>query len=454
MLSRLLYLRPGELGRLFPFFLVYFLLSTAFTLADGLSQSLFVQVVGPANLPRVYALVAVGNLVVMALYLRLAERGGSVPSFHAILGLCVLIYAVSWVFLKVLQANGVWYGVLYAAREIGFTLVLMHFGNFLNDWFTRDELDRVLPMVYSGGRVGGMAGGFLLQRLAEPLGLLNLLWVFNGMCLAGMVLIGWVAWRYPPLDHGDEHVGDPGLKPLRDGAAADAEHRARTTFGGFLRFVWASPLLFWLTVTMAVFIFCRWILNYQYNAFFAGYFADDVAMAEFLGLYTQIALAGSLVIQLFVVSRLIAWIGLKGAHFLYGLLLAGAAFLNLGEMTLAAAVFARLVESELRFGLRNPVQQLITNKFSKSLRVRIRAWSFGTVIPLATLVSSALLGVLSKDQAGSWIAWWGALFSGIYLLTSLGLAGSFTENRARSEKDAETVGVLPVGNGTGPGGSE
>ena len=58
------------------------------------------------------------------------------------------------------------------------------------------------------------------------------------------------------------------------------------------------------------------------------------------------------------------------------------------------AIFARLVETELRFGLRNPITILITNKFSKSLRTRVRAWTMGVLNPLATLTASGMLGGL------------------------------------------------------------
>src|SRR5262249_9542134 len=150
--------------------------------------------------------------------------------------------------------------------------------------------------------------------------------------------------------------------------------------------------------------------------------------AEFLGRYTQWSLLGALVVQVLVVNRLIAWAGLKGAYLIYSGLLVGGMLLCLGPMTLGLAVFARLIESELRFGLRNPITMLITNKFPRSLRARVRAWNLGSVTPLGTLVCSQALVHLTAGGATGWVPWVGGLFAGLYLLASFGLLGSFSES--------------------------
>jgi hypothetical protein len=87
------------------------------------------------------------------------------------------------------------------------------------------------------------------------------------------------------------------------------------------------------------------------------------------------------------------------------------------------------VESELRFGLRNPIMQLIANKFSKPLRVRARAWTFGVVTPLSTLASSFLLGGMAAAGLVLWIPTAGVLCGAVYLVSCFGLYGSFQESR-------------------------
>ncbi len=430
MLSKLLYLREGELARVLPFFVLYLVLFGAFALADGLAQTLFVEHVGSVALANAYGVVGLANLVVMGLYIVLAERTSSANIFHLILSANLAIFGSAWFALSEYEEVSFWYYLLFACREIAFGLLLMHFGTFLQDYFTRDEMNRTLPLVYSGGRVGGIAGGALLQYLTGRIGLVNQLGVFVGLCAAGMVLLELIARSHPPVSRAEDNVGDAGLVPptARDGRDLEAE--ARASYPGFLRYLWLSPLLFWTSATTGLFSVCRWLLNFRYSGFFREYFADENAMAEFLGKYTQYALLGALVVQLLIVNRLVAWIGLRGAHLVYAVLLLASMLLCAGEMTLTLAVFARLVETELRFGLRNPINQLLINKFAKTLRIRIRAWTLGLLLPITTLLCAGLLISLRHFQLLSWVPLLGAVFGIAYLLASVGLLRSFSEGSA------------------------
>jgi ATP/ADP translocase len=422
MISRLLYLRDGELRRLLPFFMLYLILFAAFALADGLSLTMFVTHVGARSLPLAYGAVAVANIVVIGIYIAWAEQLRAATVFRVLLVGIMLAFGAAWLGLHTVAVGTQWYGVLFVCREIAFVLMLMHFGTFLQDYFTRDQMSRVLPVVYSGGRLGGILGGFLLERLAEPLGLLQLVGVFIAMCGLALGLITMIdrITASSPHDQREEHATGE-IRP------DSPEEHARRSYLGFLSFAWHSPLLFWITFTTLVFFVCRWDLNYQYSSFLGEYFENEESLAEFLGRYTQIALLISITVQLLVVNRLIAWLGLKGAQVIYACLLLGGAAACLGEMTLALAVVARFVETELRLGLRNPIYQLIINHFPAKLRIRVRAWSFGLVIPAATLLSSLLLGALTATDHVAWIPWLGAGFGLAYVLGSIGLIRSFAE---------------------------
>lgn len=429
MLRKLFYLEPGELGRLLPFFFLYVILFVALTLADGLSISLFAQRVGADRLPSWYAFTACISLVAIGFYIRFVMGTGSARMFYFILLGSGGLYLLCWVGLQLGTANATWFGLLFVGREVTLTLVMMHFGTFLQDFFTRVEMNRVMPIVYAGGRLGGIFGGALLTLLAGPLGLIHLALLYVVLVVIGISMVTWIVRVRPPVESVADTFSDAGVRgPVTGGNPSQLEAEALQSLGGFLRFVWASPLLYWLTVTTILFMACRWVLNYQYNSFFEQHFEDDVAMARFLGQYTQIALLLSLVLQLVVVSRLIAWLGIKGAHALYAGLLLSGTMLNLLPMTFFSAVFSRLLEVELRFGLRNPVNQLMNNKFSKSLRIRVRAWSLGLLIPLSTLLVSSLLWTLTRTGHPGVIAWVGGGLGLAYVLTSRGLFSSFQES--------------------------
>ncbi len=80
--------------------------------------------------------------------------------------------------------------MLFVTREIALTMVLMHFGTFLQDYFLRSELNRLLPIIYAGGRVGGILGGGMLGWLAQRIGTVQLVPV--------VVLLLLAAWAVTP----------------------------------------------------------------------------------------------------------------------------------------------------------------------------------------------------------------------------------------------------------------
>ncbi len=155
------------------------------------------------------------------------------------------------------------------------------------------------------------------------------------------------------------------------------------------------------------------------------------------------ALAVSLPFQLFVVGRLVAVVGLRGAQIVYGALVAAAALAGWGEMTLLAAVFARFVEAELRYGLRNPLAQMTVNLFPKQVRTQARAWSLGFLIPATTLAASLALDVLLGYQALAAIGL-ATLAAGIGYLVAVCCLGSHIHaaSGALRQVDAAQAGYL------------
>lgn len=434
MVSRLLFLEPGQLRRAWPFFALYLVLFAALTLADGLSLALFVARVGADALPRLQALSALCVMLSVGWYVRAAGRQGGDRVFVGILFGPMLLFALIWAGLSCHALDKRCLGLLFLGRELAFAMVLLHFGAFLQDYFTRAELNRIMPVVYAGGRLGGIAGGAALEhltRLVAPAELLLLLAALFAASILGVKLIYRFASVIDESCDSSIAANPRGTAlgscacPAREPVESSAEQTG--TLGGFLTYVWRSPLLFWITASTVALFVCRAGLTLQCNRCFEREFADDAALAQFLGRYAQIALAVSLPFQLLLVGRLVAWIGLRGTQITYALLIAAATLGGWGEMSLAAAIFARFVESELRYGMRNPLAQLTVNLFPRQIRTEVRAWSLGILIPAATIVASLGLDLLLRGDAlvGITLA---TIAAGLaYLAASLGLATTIAE---------------------------
>ena len=407
----MLNLNQGEFGRAWPFFALYLVLFAAFSVADGTALALFVDRLGAAALPTAYAGVAAANLAFIGGYVWLADRVGWPRTFALILGPAALVFIAAWGAIRWGDGGDGWFAALFVTREVALTLVLMHFGTYLQGYFTRDELNRILPVAYAGGRIGGIAGGWLLARLSGPVGLVDLLPLIVGLCGIALAMVAVMSRRVMPVDDSAEGPSE----------APEAERAACQSVGGFFRFARTSPVLFWATAGSFLFMVCRWFLNYQYSHFFADHFHDPAALAAFIGRYTQWALAGALVVQLFALNRVVAWVGVGGAYLGLAVLVGSAAVAAAVPMTLGLAVYCRLVETELRYGVRNPLMQLVTNTFSKPLRIRVRAWTMGVLTPAGTLTASAALWTLTRTGAAEWVGGVGLGVAIAHLLAAMGL---------------------------------
>ncbi|GIW81164.1 MAG: hypothetical protein KatS3mg105_2971 [Gemmatales bacterium] len=419
IVSRLLHVRDNELARLWPFFFIYLFLFAALTLADGVSLALYVQEIGAERLPTAYALIALLNFALVTWYLRVAPHESSVVVFKLIVGSTAAIFASVWLLVRVLGCADVGYRILYIGRELSLTLVLLHFGTYLQDFFTRPELNRVLPIVYAGGRVGGMVGALLLELCSHRLGVVNLILVVEGLLAVAFVGIHWTTSR---------------IKCIDEPTSQARFTRLDTTPQAIWRLIRSNRLMFWLLITSFTFMVCRWLLNFLYNSFFEQYFIeynfiawlesaedepDTVDMAQFLGRYTWIALFGSLVMQLFVVNRLVERLGIGAAHFVYAALVASALSVSAWTMTLPIAICCRFIESELRFALRNPLMQLMTNQFPKPVRTVARSLTMGYVTPIATMCASGLLLFLASVESARLTIFLGVVVGLVYLVSSV-----------------------------------
>ena len=446
ILATVLSVEADQLTRATPFFSVYLCLFAALTMADAIAVTLFASRVGAAALPLWYSITAVCSLLVVSIYLVWATVVDSSRLFSWILCLIATVWMLAW-------GGQVWLpgpipaGIMFVSREMAQTLVLMHFGTFLQDYFLRSELNRILPVIYAGGRVGGIAGGACITVLAERLGTANLILIAVGLvslAWIGILLIRRLIHQQDELETENRIAANAVSSTEMANAAnsadsADSARVAASTSADtgtftyrmihFTQQVISIPLLKWLTVGTLCFVGCRWILAYQYTATFETEFADEAALARFLGFYTQIALAVSLLMQLLLVNRIVNWIGVANTHWVYSFIVLSGLAGNLLWIGLPIAVASRFIEAELRFGLRNPVNQMLINRFSKKMRIVVRGWSLGFLIPVGTLMVSGVIYWLLNWQ-GTWaVAVAGVLVGVAYLVSSWKIGQAYQNHK-------------------------
>lgn len=420
-IARALGIHQDQLVRALPFFGVYTLLFVALTMADAISVTLLASRIGASALPKWYSLTAIANLVLIGAYLTRAARTDSGLVFGWILGTVAALWAIAWAAAQV-HDGLVPLGMLFVTREVALTMILMHFGTFLQDYFVRNELNRILPVIYAGGRVGGILGGVLVGSLAPRWGTVHLVLVTVVLVLVAWIAVQRIYQTIAPCDEPD----DPPLTEPSETASAPSPINST---GRFLYQVATVPLLGWLTISTLCFVGCRWFMAYQYTAYFEVHFQDEAELAVFLGRYTQVALGVSLLLQLFLVNRLVGWLGVSTTHLLYSLAMMGGLVGNTVAAGLPLAVASRFIEAELRFGLRNPVHQMMANRFGRTMRILIRGWTLGLLIPIGTLIASAAIAVLLSLGGAPAVGIVGTLLGLAYVLAAVYVGRAYQQHQ-------------------------
>lgn len=407
-IARLLNVEADQLGKLTFLWLLYLLFTAAFQLGDGVNQTLFLKRVGVQFLPYMFMIKAALDVVMAVVYVPLAARLGHSRTLKLILAGAGVGALALW--FPARQGLGFSYPLLYGFIEAVGTLIKIHWGVLLLDCYSQQAARRAFPLIYTGARIGAVAGGLILGPLARPLGPANLLPVCGGLYLAASALALRVDRYLRPAAE-----AEPDRSLARESAAGRVTHLRQGLSVGL-----RHPLLRAIALSTAAMVLCRYGLRYIYSATFASSYGE-AELAAFYGLYMAAANGASILVQVLVTSRLLVHAGVTVTNLLYALCVLGV-YLTLGAWPgLVAAVVARLMENELKAAIKTPLSNLFYGALPPQQRAAGRAFNLGLVVPLFTVLASLVLASAAGVRA---IPWWGTALAVLFV------AGSAVQNRA------------------------
>ncbi|MCA9672578.1 MAG: hypothetical protein KC503_43590 [Myxococcales bacterium] len=377
--------------------LIYALLSAGLAINDGVANALFLARVGATDLPLVFIAKALLDMLGAALYVRVDRRLGARATLVLLLVFAALGSAGAWLGVRALP--GAWtYLALFAFEEVCQTLLKIHWGVYLLERFDAVSARRYFPSIYTGARVGAVAGGLMLGPLAGPLGPSNLMLVAALLFVAATVAV-LARSSATPRDHESDAVNEADVGPLR------ALGRVRSAL--------SSSLVRATAVATPLMVLSRYALRYRYSALLSSVLGE-VELARVYGLYVASANTLAVLVQLFVTARLYALpSGVTSTNIGYALTLPAALALMWRVPSLLSALVGRVVESELKVALKTPLSNLFYGVLPAEQRAAARALVLGLIVPLATLVAAALL------RRPAWLDSWALPCAAAFVLASL-----------------------------------
>ena len=300
-LVRLVSVKPAELTALLASCLYFYLLLCAYYVIRPIRDEMVIAN-GVSNIQWLMLLTMLVLLMITPLFGWITTRFRT----REFLSYCTLFFAsnlVVFFFLfdvaerspHVTRAFFIWVNVFNM-------FIVSLFWSFMNDVYSQVQAKRLFAFIAAGGTAGALSGPIITTSLVESIGLSYLLLISAGILATTVLTINWLCrWNNPEY---------------QNNSAAGTTHTIKnkalkgSVWGGF-SLILRSPYLLGI---------CIFILLYAISITFVQIKQAELIAAAYqipterTKLFSQIDLAANgltLLLQLFVTSRLISWIGYR-----------------------------------------------------------------------------------------------------------------------------------------------
>ena len=301
-------------------------------------------------------------LLVVPLYGAFASR---VNRLKLVCGV-TLFFASHLVIFSTLGASGVRIGIPFFLWAGIFNLVVIsQFWAFTNDLFTADRGRRLFPVVGIGASLGAVVGAWLATLNFREVGAYWLMLVAAFGLIVPTLLTLWVHRR-------ERHVADA------DGPAVEVAPLGRT--GGFQlvlknRYLLLIGLLMIaanLVNTLGGYLLDKMMSNWA-SGLAAGNEATEQALLGTMkgGIDTWVNVL-ALLFQAFLVSRILKWIGVRGALFILPLVALGSYTLMAFVPIFSVIRIAKILENSTDYSVQNTARHALFLPTSREAKYKAK----------------------------------------------------------------------------------
>jgi AAA family ATP:ADP antiporter len=283
-----------------------------------------------------------------------------------------LINIVNWMFIGCLLAffalgqAGVSIGIVYFVWIGVFNLMIVaQFWSFANDLYSRNEGERLFPVVGAGAALGGVLGAYVAGMLIHPLGLYELLLVGAALLAAQLQITNYVD-RRSAVRVVEEDATGPDITTAESTAAPTA-HVHENAFAMVFRTPYLRGMAAMVLLIATVDAMGEYILGTIVKDAAVQYVAEgrshglDVpgVIGAFYSRYYFLINVTSVVLQFFFVSRIVKYAGVPAALAILPLVSLSAYNVMAFVPSLWVVLGAKVAEKGTTYSLNNTVQNML-----------------------------------------------------------------------------------------------
>lgn len=357
--------RPGEAYTALVLTANIFLILTAYYVLKPVREALILAGDGGAEI-KSYA--AAGQAMLLLLAIPLYGKLASSVSRRKLINVVTVFFCLCLVAFYVLATAGAPVAVVFFLWVGIFNLMVpAQFWSLANDVYTPEAGKRLFVIVAFGASAGAVFGSYLSGHLIDVVGVYQLLIISSAILGSSLLLTNWVESRERPADS---------AKAAKQEAPLDKSGAFQLVVKTRYLLLIALLVLFlnWVNST-GEYILGRAVKEAAEAAIGAGP-EHDAAIATFIGhfyadYFAVVNIAG-LLLQLFVVSRILKYFGVRFAIFALPIIALGGYILIAFYPILSWIRAIKTAENAADYSLQNTVHQILFLPTSREAKYKAK----------------------------------------------------------------------------------
>ncbi|MFC1744448.1 Npt1/Npt2 family nucleotide transporter [Candidatus Riflebacteria bacterium] len=341
---------------------LFFVLIFGNLLAVNAGNSLFsFHFGGTKNLPQMYLLLALISCFLALFMTFFADR---FPRIFLMRVLCFLMLFFSLIVHQAYRFHATWtsiyFPILYLGIQLSWLMSNMQYWLIANDICDTREAKRLFSLFSSGGILAGCLAGIFAQWFVKNTDTVNLLHIWSGMLIIAIFLLNHI-----------EKIFKQRLKVKKSSVEGEEESYFFQLKSG-LSYLVSDPMLKGIAITFCLLQLLIFNTDYYFIEIINDLSQSSTDLAAKFGWVRSFSSFLSLLIQLFLTSRIVAFFGVGNTFLIFPLTLVFHFSYLAISFDETAAIFARTNRIVLVTSLFTATQNMLFNPLAAEIRGRVR----------------------------------------------------------------------------------
>ncbi|MCC5790283.1 MAG: hypothetical protein JJT75_11655 [Opitutales bacterium] len=411
---------PGESGKVMAFVLLALLLQAGMMVGIATADALFLAELGARKLPIVYLILPLVTILYAPIYSVLTNRLGINRLF--VFTLCLLVLGgvfFGLAFTLFAPLSEIWFYAVKLYTGLWFVALYTLLWNFTDDYFAVSDGKRLFGVIAAGSSLGGIIGAGLVSGLAGLIapGYLFYAWSFFAFVSIPVFVL---ATRFTKLEFGylDEEESPSSWEIL--GIVGKSIRRSRYA-------LCLALICFILVYLGALLEFLTFGVLEQGR--------DAAELASLLGVLYGVAAALTLLINLFLFSRIVGLIGVGNTALIVPIAFLMAFVLFYLEAGILAALAGFYVLQTLFVAVEYTNMNLLFNGLSNRVRKHLRTFIEALAEPLAMAMGGLFLLFFAQHYGIDEVAFVGMMIGLIAIIVALFIRSDYGPTLANNLRE-------------------